>query len=58
MSQRRRFIVTAGGVVVAVAAPALVDAPTVTAQPRIHWRWAQRQRGHIAQGAYHQFLKE
>jgi TRAP-type mannitol/chloroaromatic compound transport system substrate-binding protein len=38
MSQRRRFIATASGVVAAVAARALVDAPAVIAQPKIKWR--------------------
>jgi TRAP-type mannitol/chloroaromatic compound transport system substrate-binding protein len=38
MSQRRRFIAGAGGVVAAVAAGAIVDAPSVIAQPRIQWR--------------------
>ena len=38
MSQRRRFIATAGGVVAAVAATALVDAPAVIAQPKVQWR--------------------
>jgi TRAP-type mannitol/chloroaromatic compound transport system substrate-binding protein len=35
--QRRRFIVKAGGVV-ATAAAALVDAPSVIAQPKVQWR--------------------
>ena len=52
---RRRFLVGASGAA-AVAATAIADAPTVIAQPRIHWRRAERQRGHIAQGAP-QFLK-
>jgi TRAP-type mannitol/chloroaromatic compound transport system substrate-binding protein len=38
MSQRRRFIAGAGGVVAAVAASAIVDAPSVIAQPKIQWR--------------------
>ena len=38
MSQRRRFIATAGGVVAAVAATALVDVPAVIAQPKVQWR--------------------
>ena len=35
---RRRFVATAGGVVVAVAAAAIVDAPNVIAQPKFQWR--------------------
>src|SRR5215467_10592030 len=35
---RRRFVATAGGVVAAVAAGAIVDAPHVIAQPKFQWR--------------------
>jgi TRAP-type mannitol/chloroaromatic compound transport system substrate-binding protein len=38
MSERRRFIATASGVVAAVAATAVVDAPSVIAQPKVQWR--------------------
>ncbi len=37
-TERRRFIATAGGVVVAAAAGAIVDAPNVIAQPKVQWR--------------------
>jgi TRAP-type mannitol/chloroaromatic compound transport system substrate-binding protein len=37
MTERRRFIATAGGVVAAAAA-AIVDAPDVIAQPKVRWR--------------------
>ena len=37
MTERRRFIATAGGVVVAATA-AIVEAPHVIAQPKIQWR--------------------
>ena len=37
MTERRRFIATAGGVVAAAAAT-IVDAPNVIAQPKIQWR--------------------
>jgi TRAP-type mannitol/chloroaromatic compound transport system substrate-binding protein len=37
MTQRRRFIATAGGVVAAAAA-AIAEAPNVIAQPKIQWR--------------------
>jgi len=37
-TERRRFIATAGGAVAAVAAAAIVDAPSVIAQPRVQWR--------------------
>ena len=38
MTERRRFIATASGVVVAAAAGAIVDAPNVIAQPKVQWR--------------------
>jgi TRAP-type mannitol/chloroaromatic compound transport system substrate-binding protein len=38
MTERRRFIVKAGGAVAAVAAFAIVDAPNVIAQPKVQWR--------------------
>ncbi len=38
MTERRRFIAKAGGVMAAVAATALVDAPSIIAQPKVHWR--------------------
>lgn len=37
-TERRRFIVKAGGAVAAVAAAAIVDAPNVIAQPKVQWR--------------------
>ena len=38
MTERRRFITTAGGLVAAAAATAMVDAPNVIAQPKVQWR--------------------
>jgi len=38
MTERRRFIATAGGVMAAAAASAIVDAPNVIAQPKVQWR--------------------
>jgi len=38
MTERRRFIATAGGVMAAAAAAAIVDAPNVIAQPKVQWR--------------------
>jgi TRAP-type mannitol/chloroaromatic compound transport system substrate-binding protein len=40
MTERRRFIATAGGVVAAAAAATIIDAPApnVIAQPKVHWR--------------------
>ena len=38
MSERRRFIATAGGVMAAAAAAAAIDAPNVIAQPKVQWR--------------------
>ena len=37
-TERRRFIVKAGGAVAAVAAATIVDAPNVIAQPKVQWR--------------------
>ena len=46
MTERRRFIAKAGGVLAAVAAAALVDAPNIIAQPKVQWRmstaWPKR----------------
>ena len=36
--QRRRFLVKAGGVLAAAGAAAVVDAPSVIAQPKVQWR--------------------
>ena len=38
MTERRRFMATAGGVMAAAAAAAIVDAPNVIAQPKVQWR--------------------
>ena len=38
MTERRRFLVKAGGALAAVAAAAIVDAPNVIAQPKFKWR--------------------
>jgi TRAP-type mannitol/chloroaromatic compound transport system substrate-binding protein len=38
MTERRRFIATTSGVIAAVAASAIVDAPHVIAQPKVKWR--------------------
>jgi TRAP-type mannitol/chloroaromatic compound transport system substrate-binding protein len=38
MTERRRFIATAGGVVAAGAVAAIVDAPHIIAQPKVQWR--------------------
>jgi TRAP-type mannitol/chloroaromatic compound transport system substrate-binding protein len=38
MAERRRFIVTAGGLVAGAAATAIVDAASVIAQPKVQWR--------------------
>jgi TRAP-type mannitol/chloroaromatic compound transport system substrate-binding protein len=38
MTERRRFIAKAGGMMAAVAAIAIVDAPSVIAQPKVQWR--------------------
>jgi TRAP-type mannitol/chloroaromatic compound transport system substrate-binding protein len=38
MTERRRFIVSAGGLMAAAGAAAMVAAPNVIAQPKIQWR--------------------
>ena len=38
MTERRRFIATAGGAMAAVATATVVDAPNVIAQPKVQWR--------------------
>jgi len=38
LTERRRFLVKAGGALAAVAAAAIVDAPNVIAQPKYKWR--------------------
>ncbi len=38
MTQRRRFIANASGMMAAVAAAHIVDAPNVIAQPKVQWR--------------------
>src|SRR5213593_983528 len=38
MTERRRFIATASGAMVAAAASAILDAPNVIAQPKVQWR--------------------
>src|SRR5262245_9410133 len=38
MTERRRFIATAGGALAAAAAATVTDAPYVIAQPKIQWR--------------------
>jgi len=38
MTERRRFLVTAGGALTAAAATAIVDAPRAIAQPKVQWR--------------------
>src|SRR5512144_2865085 len=40
MTERRRFIATASGVVAAAVASAIVEAPHVIAQPKVQWRLA------------------
>jgi len=38
MTERRRFIAKAGGMMAAAGAAAIVDAPNVIAQPKVQWR--------------------
>src|SRR5262245_64684041 len=45
MTERRRFIATAGGAITAATVAGIVHAPNVIAQPKIQWRmstaWAR-----------------
>src|SRR5262245_35328948 len=38
MTERRRFLATAGGVLTAAGVAAILDAPHVIAQPKVQWR--------------------
>ena len=38
MTERRRFIANASGIVASVAAAHIIDAPNVIAQPKVQWR--------------------
>ncbi len=59
MTNRRRFIARASGVVATVAAAAIIDAPNVIAQPKVQWRmstaWSLAQD--IMQGAAQRLAK-
>src|SRR6266498_1244798 len=44
MTERRRFIATAGGMVAAVTAGVIVDTPNLIAQPKVQWRMSTAQR--------------
>jgi TRAP-type mannitol/chloroaromatic compound transport system substrate-binding protein len=59
MSERRRFIVKAGGAVAAVAASAIVDVPNVIAQPKVQWRMSTAWTSSLdmLQGAAQQLAK-
>src|SRR6266851_4225630 len=59
MTERRRFIATAGGALAATAAAAITDAPNVIAQPKIQWRMstAWTPANDILQGAAQQLAK-
>jgi TRAP-type mannitol/chloroaromatic compound transport system substrate-binding protein len=58
MSERRRFIATAGGLI-AGAAATIVDAPNVIAQPKVQWRMSTAFTAvfEIHQGAAQQLAK-
>src|SRR5262245_54353710 len=38
MTERRRFIANASGIVASVAAAHIIDAPNIIAQPKVQWR--------------------
>ena len=58
-TERRRFIVKAGGAMAAVAAAAIVDAPSIIAQPKVQWRMSTAFTAvfDIHQGAAHRLAK-
>jgi TRAP-type mannitol/chloroaromatic compound transport system substrate-binding protein len=57
--QRRQFIVKAGGVLAAVGATAITDAPNVIAQPKVQWRMSTTWTPalDVLQGAAEQFAR-
>jgi TRAP-type mannitol/chloroaromatic compound transport system substrate-binding protein len=56
--ERRRFIVKAGGTLVAAGAAAVVDAPYVIAQPKVKWRMSTAwTRALVIQQSAEQFAK-
>jgi len=57
--ERRRFLVKAGGVLVAAGATAAMDAPSVIAQPKFQWRMATSWTPalDVLQGNAHRFAK-
>jgi TRAP-type mannitol/chloroaromatic compound transport system substrate-binding protein len=59
MTERRKFIAKAGGLVAAVAAATIVDAPNVIAQPKVQWRMSTAYTAvfDILQGAAQAFAK-
>jgi TRAP-type mannitol/chloroaromatic compound transport system substrate-binding protein len=59
MTERRRFIATAGGLMAAAATAAIVDAPNVIAQPKVQWRMptAWTPSLDVLQGAAQRFAK-
>ncbi|PYO13358.1 MAG: ABC transporter substrate-binding protein, partial [Candidatus Rokuibacteriota bacterium] len=59
MTERRRFIVKAGGAMAAVAAATIADAPNVIAQPKVQWRMstAWTRASDIVQGAAERLAK-
>src|SRR6266404_2149887 len=59
MTERRRFIVTAGGVLAAAGAGAPIGVPYVIAQPKVQWRMSTTwtKTFDILQGAAQRFAK-
>jgi len=59
MTERRRFIVKAGGAAAAVAAAGISNAPKVIAQPKVQWRMstAWTPALDVLQGAAQQLAK-
>ena len=58
-TERRRFIVTAGGALATATAAAIVEAPNVIAQPKVQWRMstAWTKALDLLQGAAQRFAK-
>ena len=58
MTERRRFLATAGGALAATAVTAIIDVPNVIAQPKVQWRLSTAfTHGLVLQSAAQQLAK-